>query len=339
MKINILALVFTLTLFSCSETEDRIIENTGNGIYHRIKTKFGSSLIDLDLVSYELNDPLSTSYYQVEDTIIGFWGISRNVSLLNSLPYFQELDLGSNYYESRKVISLKSLYSNHFEFTIEFINNEGEEDLRFARFIIAPADSIPFQNNTNDKLLAAYQDQKSGIFSDSIYGAIDLFDPYSHLKAFKKDAARHGVDLSHISKEDMDIVWESNSYTESVGYAFKICDANKVGIGIREIDWDERIIADFNEFRISLMWHEFGHSILGLQHLCQGGHIMSGRHQNPRVIENQLECDSEYVTIYELGFNHADSYRNFQRAVKNMFDGFFQMQYDCNLRKQQVVLD
>ena len=159
-----------------------------------------------------------------------------------------------------------------------------------------------------------------------LYGAIDLFDPYSHLEAFKKDAARHGVDLSHISRSDMELTWEPDSYTESDGYAFKVCHPNKLGIGLRQTDWGESIVADLNEFRISLMWHEFGHVILGLQHLCQGGHIMSGRHQNPQVIENDSECESDYITVGGLSFDYPDSYRNFQRAVKDMFDGYFQIQ-------------
>jgi hypothetical protein len=159
------------------------------------------------------------------------------------------------------------------------------------------------------------------------------------LEAFKKDAARHGVDLSHISREDMEVTWEPDSYTESRGYAFKVCDPNKLGIGLRQTDWNEGIVADLTEFRISLMWCEFGHAILSLQHLCQGGHIVSGRPQNPQVIENDSECESEYITIGSLGFDHPNSYRYFQRAVKDMFDGYFHTQYNCSSGKQGVILD
>lgn len=59
----------------------------------------------------------------------------------------------------------------------------------------------------------------------------------------------------------MELTWEPDSYTESNGYAFKVCDPNKLGIGLRQTDWDKRIVADLNEFRISHMWHEFGNAI------------------------------------------------------------------------------
>jgi len=338
MKKSILAVLVTFILCSCSKTEEVLPKANDGELYHRIQTKYSSTVAGFDRVSYDINDPLSTSYYKIKDSIIGFWGISRNVSALNSLPYFQELDLGSNYYVDREVVSIKNLGSNQIEYTVRFVE-ANDEAFRYARFIIAPADSIPFLNNTNDKLLPLYQQQKSGVFSDPIYSAIDLFDPYSHLEAFKKDAARHGVDLSHLTREDMELTWEPDSYTESRGYAFKVCDPNKLGIGLRQTDWDERIVADLNEFRISLMWHEFGHAILGLQHLCQGGHIMSGRHQNPKVIENDSECDSKYITVNDLSFGHPDPYLNFQRAVKDMFDGYFQTQYNCSSGKQGVILD
>ena len=137
----------------------------------------------------------------------------------------------------------------------------------------------------------------------------------------------------------MELIWEPDSCRELMGYAFKNCDPNKIGIGLRRTDWNQKIISDFNEFRISLMWHEFGHAILGLRHLCQGGHIMSRRHQNPKVVENLSECDGEYISTYDLVFDHKDPHKNFQRAVKDMFDGYFQTQYNCSSGKQGVILD
>ena len=47
----------------------------------------------------------------------------------------------------------------------------------------------------------------------------------------------------------MELTWEPDSCTESRGYSFKVCDPNKLGIGLRQTDWDERIVADLNERR------------------------------------------------------------------------------------------
>ena len=74
------------------------------------------------------------------------------MSSLNYIPYFKELDLGSTYYVDREVVSLEELDSDQIEFTVRFIEANDEAFL-YARFIIAPADRIPFQSNTNEKLL------------------------------------------------------------------------------------------------------------------------------------------------------------------------------------------
>ena len=152
MKKSVLAVLFTLILCSCSKREEVLSEKTDPDLYHRIQTKYSSTVAGFDRVSYEINDPLSTSYYKIKDSIIGFWGISRNVSSLNSIPYFQELDLGSTYYVDREVVSLEELDSDQIEFTVRIIE-ANDEAFRYARFIIAPADSIRFQSNTNEKLL------------------------------------------------------------------------------------------------------------------------------------------------------------------------------------------
>jgi len=112
MKKSILAVLFTLILCSCSKRVEVLSEKTDTDLYHRIQTKYSSTVGGFDRVSYEINDPLSTSYYKIKDSIIGFWGISRNVSSLNSIHYFQELDLGSTYYVDREVISLEELDSD-----------------------------------------------------------------------------------------------------------------------------------------------------------------------------------------------------------------------------------
>jgi len=80
----------------------------------------------------------------------------------------------------------------------------------------------------------------------------------------------------------MELPQEPGTYSESRGYTFMICDPKKLGIGLSQTNWDKGIFADLNEFRVSLLWRDFGQAISGLQHLCLAGHIMSGRHQNPK---------------------------------------------------------
>ena len=57
----------------------------------------------------------------------------------------------------------------------------------------------------------------------------------------------------------MELIWEPDSCREFLGYSFKNCNPKKLGIGLRRTDWNERIISDFNEFRISMIWKSRQH--------------------------------------------------------------------------------
>ena len=311
-----------------------------DGIYKRKKIKIASSLAILDTLSFTIDDEVFTSHYQIEDSLITFWGVVQDSSAFNSLPFFQEYNYRNNYYTTRTVLDQRLINATDFKLVLDITNNPGEvdEEPLFAELILTPTTEIPFQR-TNTELLEQYREMGTGIFSDSIYGAIDLFDPYSHLEGFIKDAARHGIDISHLTSDVFELVWEPDYYEYASGYAFNVCDANAVGVGLRQSDWNNEIVQDFNDYRLSLMWHEFGHSILGLHHLCQGGHIMTGRHQNPQTILSEEECASEHINIWGLSFDNPDSYRNFQRATKDMFEGYFQKQYDCSSGKYGIIYD
>lgn len=311
-----------------------------DGLYKRTQIKIASSLAILDTMAYTPDEEIFTSYYQIKDSLITFWGVVRDSSAFNSLPYFQELNYRDNYYATRTVIDQRLINATEFQLVLDITQNRGEEDEEalFADLILSPTERIPFQR-TNAELLTEYRELGTGIFSDSIYAAIDFFDPYSHLNAFIKDAARHGVDISHLNASDFELIWEPDDFDDAVGYAFKVCNPNSIGIGLRQSDWNNESIRDFNDFRLSLMWHEFGHDILGLEHLCQGGHIMTGRHQDPQIINSQEECDSEHVNIWGLTYDNEDAYRNFQRATKNMFEGFFQKQFECLSGKPGIIYD
>ena len=75
------------------------------------------------------------------------------------------------------------------------------------------------------------------------------------------------------------------------------------------------------------MWHELGHDILGLAHTCEGGQIMSGRHQACQGPE--VQSAEEYRTVQYMTLYNEDPYLNFQRAVDDMFAGYKQYYLDC----------
>ncbi len=317
-----------------------LLRGISDGIYKRTKIKIGPSLAALDSLPYIIDDAVFTSHYQIVDSLVTFWGVVSDRSAFNSLPYFQEFNYRNSYYATRTVIDQRLINATEFQLVLDITRNRGEEGEvpEFAKLILSPTTSIPHQK-TNTALLAEYRELSRGIFSDSLYSAIDFFDPFSYLDIFIKDAKRHGVDLSHLSKDDFDLIWEPDDFEEAAGYAFKVCDPNSIGIGLRQSDWNKEAVRDFNDYRLSLMWHEFGHDILGLEHLCQGGHIMTGRHQDPQIIVSAAECNSEHVNIWGLSFANEDPYRNFQRATKDMFDNFFQKKFDCLSGKPGIIYD
>lgn len=326
-----------------NELSKQLVFNNGidDGNYKRIKVKIADNLNELGESSFIEDDPLYTSYYTIVDSLIQFWGITYKTSIYNSLPYFQEINFANSFYFNRTVLDQRLINERDFLLTLKIIINKDKdnEKTQYAQLVLSPTGSIPYVNNRNEDLLAQYRLLGTGFFSDPIYGQIDLFDPYSHFKAFKLDALRHGVNLNHLNKEEFELIWESDDFQLSAGYAFEVCDFNRLGVGLRRSNWEKVIVTDFSEYRIQLMWHEFGHSILSLQHLCQGGHIMTGRHQDPQIINNNDECETPNVNVFRLVYDHNAPYYNFQRAVKDMFEGYMQKEFDCSSGKQRIIYD
>ena len=165
--------------------------------------------------------------------------------------------------------------------------------------------------------LAYYREQKSGIYSDSLYASIDPSDPKSYLKAFIKDAERHGLDMSAYNTDDFTFSLLSD---ENIGWntawAQGHCNHTYFFVGYNARIWNSFNIDDKINNRIKVMWHEFGHALFQMHHLYQGGHIMTGRHQNPKVIFDDSEKESEEVTLI---WGDPDPSRNFERAIDDLF--------------------
>jgi len=163
------------------------------------------------------------------------------------------------------------------------------------------------------------------ILEDELYSQIDYNDPYSFLDIFIKDAERYGVDLSNVDVDNGKIKID---YELGEGaYSVLPCDPNKVYIVYGGNLWDRRNDDLTNKYwAIAIMWHELGHDILGLDHLCKGGHIMSGRH-TPCQGE---EGDQEFKVMWDFRYNSPDNYLNFQRANEEMFLMVDQYKINCN---------
>lgn len=162
-------------------------------------------------------------------------------------------------------------------------------------------------------------------WEDELYSQLNS-DPKSFVKVFIADAKRHGVDLSHVNLDTIEFEIKD---MELVAYSAASCDPNNVRIAVKTGLWELHKDMFNTEWKfrwlVGVIYHELGHDLLGLRHLCAGGHIMTGNHQSP-----QGECNGREENLYDLKYNNEDLVINWQRAVEDMFSGKGQVHIECN---------
>lgn len=194
---------------------------------------------------------------------------------------------------------------------------DGVLSYKFSHWSIKVGTSIrkDYNNPTtipvSDNIVITPQFELNKFEEDIIYGSIIERDFKSYLRAFIKDAKRWGLDLSHVDvgNSELQLIDESEYLGASIGYRYP----NVAIIQIRKSSWNTMS----NEDMVKALWHEFGHDILGLDHLCMSGEIMSGQHQDCKGPES----DGGYYNVWELSYNNQDMSKNFQRGLRNMFNG------------------
>lgn len=169
---------------------------------------------------------------------------------------------------------------------------------------------------------------------DPIYSKIDPMDPYSFLDAFLEDAKRYGVNIPASSISVKFEFLDSLPYPERrLGAAVHPCVPNRVYLLLETKFWNDATTLDFQNYRkLQLMWHEFGHSLLKLDHTCNRNHIMTSN--TPSCPETELGW---FYDLWYLEYNGSDPSTNWQRAVKDMFEGVDQSYFACNTNIQSIV--
>ena len=161
------------------------------------------------------------------------------------------------------------------------------------------------------------------ILEDPIYSTIDRDDFESYIKIFIADAKRHGLDLSYIDTKNY--VFEVRNLAVA-GLAGNTCD-DKVKVAIDDDSWERGQSDDYFKRLLEIIWHEFGHTILGLEHLCQSGQIMSGRHNNDcQLPPGEMNKDKDYGDFYSTTYH-------WHRAVRDMMTGNKQVRYSCRNKR------
>ena len=164
---------------------------------------------------------------------------------------------------------------------------------------------------------------ESELLSDSIYSQIKQDDPKSYLEAFKKDAEIYGVDLSDIDVDELITdFWytPTDQYGRSnvAGWGEVNCSITNNNIGLSDPVFSSYFVTDLSWWKLTLMYHEFGHAVLNMKHTCADGHIMSA----------SSSCEGEDITEYAPG-RDTNSLAGFRKAVEEMFTGYNQYYYPC----------
>lgn len=188
-----------------------------------------------------------------------------------------------------------------------------------------------------------------GFKKDPIYSQIERNDPTSYFKAFIKDAARHGVDLSHIEIKNftINVVKDFPCPDGSVfcfggilATASGVCNDDIIEINILERIWKYAPAFDYYDELIQIIWHELGHDILNLNHVCEPYHILSSiddgiLYDNPEKKCNIIPAGKTHTLSFR--YDHPNEELNWQRAVKDMFTKHRQVLFECNPKQEKKL--
>lgn len=242
----------------------------------------------------------------------------------DSMPYYQNYRIvnkdifTSELRDPEENSSIKNAFYKIFTDPEEIVGNIIYEPVvQFAQ--------NSYLNNfeTFNEILDVYDFRSENeMLSDSIYSKIDQADPKSYLDAFIKDAEIYGVDLSSINVDELITdYWytPTDQYgRENVaGWGLVNCSITNNNIGLSDPYFSSNFLTDYEWWKLLLMYHEFGHSILNLKHTCADGHIMSAS-----------SCEGEENEEFDQ-YRVYNSLVDFRSSVKDMFDGYNQYYYPC----------
>ena len=189
--------------------------------------------------------------------------------------------------------------------------------------------------NSFEEIKGVYDyESNTGFLSDSIYSLIDQSDPKSYLAAFIKDAERNGIDLSNVNPDLLETEpWftPTDQYGRNdAAWGSITCSETYNRIGYDNGWFEGSFLTDKRWGKLYVMYHEFGHTVLGLKHTCAKNHIMTSGSST-----GEYPCNGEVIDENEP-LNTVDE---FKRAVTDLFNGYNQFYFDCYLNSSNDIID
>ena len=259
----------------------------------------------------------------------------------DSLPYFKNLKVIDKDVFTNNLITPKNKYGDRLVYKYAYHKLFSEPYEIIEGITYPPVVNIgnsywdinDYQSFDDIKNVFDYS-SSSNFLSDSIYAEIDQSDPKSYLAAFIKDAERNGVDLSNVDPDLLETKpWftptdQSGRYITAWGSI--TCSKTYNRIGYNNGWFEGTFLTDSRWYKLWVMYHEFGHTVLGLKHTCAKNHIMTSSSST-----GNYPCNGEVIEEYE-NISQVD---HFKRAVSDMFNGYNQFYYDCYLNSSNTIID
>jgi hypothetical protein len=308
-------------------------QSTMNGWYsifdeNKDLTNYPQPNLALDYSLYYFDENILKNIATIA-SVMDYWNIDSeeravvfNGGGLGS-DYFGYFDYGGN--EMKKIDSINQIKDNKYSFVL---TKDGKSTDRLK--------AIKFDFENSKKMKDFYSE--SGFLSDSIYKEINPKDIRSYISAFFKDIERYGGD-TNFKEEDVKVVFENYGGFGAFG---TVCNNNPTIYF--DSHWWETSITNFYDRQndgMAVIYHELGHAIFNLDHLCEGGQIMTGWHG----AQGGLDCRGEKIGesplggVYSLFLPENEQFYNFNRAVKDLVTLNKQFTYDCGTGKGGIIVE
>ena len=155
--------------------------------------------------------------------------------------------------------------------------------------------------------------------------------PNDYLEVFLDEAEAHGL---YFRDKIERVIWAGygtpGSKGDSTGWTGGACNDDLVFISVpdgEDYNWGMMSLPH----RLMFMYHELGHDLLNLKHICEPGHHMTGWTTCMDLYGNtdKLRHNGEEINQNALTYNNPDPVLDWKRATKDMFDGYKQELIEC----------
>jgi hypothetical protein len=307
-----------------------------------------------DLINYpKANLEMDFLIFYFEDNVL------KNTASIKNVDEYWNLETSEKAVVFQGNIQLGKLGSDYFGYNNAYGNVKGGfdridsiiqfKDNIFSFSIFSENEvksrwkAIDFDFENSSKMTDFYSETEYML--DSIYSKINPKDIRSYISAFFKDIKRFGG-VTKFKEEDVKVVFNNQG---GFGAFANVCNNNPTIYF--DSHWWETSIINFYDKRndgMQAVYHELGHAVFNLDHLCESGHIMTGWHG----AQGGLDCRGEKTTERQYGpydlfvpgypndttLDKKTLYHNFKRAVKDLVTLNKQFTHDCGTGKGKGII-